>query len=62
VLWPSPETPLEQQEMGEGNENLIYPSLWDFKSFLHAVKSYVMGLSGFTSHLRGRCDADFYRP
>jgi hypothetical protein len=29
---------------------------------LHAVKSYDMGLSRFTSHPRGRCAADFYRP
>jgi hypothetical protein len=29
---------------------------------LHAVKSYDMGPSRFTSHPRGRCAADFYRP
>jgi hypothetical protein len=28
---------------------------------LHAVKSYDMGPSRFTSHPRGRCAADFYR-
>jgi hypothetical protein len=28
---------------------------------LHAVKSYDMGLSRFTSHPRGRCVADFSR-
>jgi hypothetical protein len=26
-LWSSTETPLEQWEMGEGNENLVYPSV-----------------------------------
>jgi hypothetical protein len=29
---------------------------------LHAVNSYDMGPSHFTSHPRGRCAADFYRP
>jgi hypothetical protein len=29
---------------------------------LHAVKSYNMGPSRFTSHPRERCSADFYRP
>jgi hypothetical protein len=29
---------------------------------LHAVKSYDMGPSRFTSQPRGTCDADFYRP
>jgi hypothetical protein len=29
---------------------------------LHAIKSYDMGPSRFTSYPRGRCDADFYRP
>jgi hypothetical protein len=28
--------------MGEGNENLVYPSPPDFKSFLHVVKPYVI--------------------
>jgi hypothetical protein len=42
--------------------NVVYSFLWDFKSFLHAVKSYDMGPSRFTSHPRGRCAADFYRP
>jgi hypothetical protein len=32
------------------------------QEFLHAVKSYDMGPSGFTSHPTGRCAADFYRP
>jgi hypothetical protein len=49
--------------MDEGNKNLVYPSSWDFKSsFLHAVKSSNMGPSGFISHLRELCAADFYRP
>jgi hypothetical protein len=29
--------------MGEGNENLVYASPWNFKSCLHVVKSYDMG-------------------
>jgi hypothetical protein len=29
---------------------------------LHAVKSYDMGPSRFTSHPKGKCAADFYRP
>jgi hypothetical protein len=34
--------------MGEGNENIVYPSPWDFKEFfLHVVKSYDMGPFGF---------------
>jgi hypothetical protein len=36
--------------VGEGNENLVHSSPWDFKSSLHAVKYYDMGPSGFTSH------------
>jgi hypothetical protein len=32
-------------EVGEGNENLIYPSSWVFKRSLCAVKSYDMGPS-----------------
>jgi hypothetical protein len=38
ALWPSTETPLEQQKMGEGNENLVYVSPWDFKSYLTCRK------------------------
>jgi hypothetical protein len=31
-------------EWAKGNDNLVYPSLWEFKIFfLHAVKSYDMG-------------------
>jgi hypothetical protein len=48
--------------MGEGNKNLVYPAPWDFKGFLHAVKFYDMGPSGFTSHPREIRVADFYRP
>jgi hypothetical protein len=33
-----------------------------YRVLLHAVKSYDMGPSRFTSHLRGRCAADFYHP
>jgi hypothetical protein len=36
--------------MGKRNENLVYPSPWDFKSSLTAVKSYDIGPSRFTSH------------
>jgi hypothetical protein len=41
--------------------------IWSFRSFgtsrviLHAVKSYDMGPSRFTSHPSGRCAEDFYR-
>jgi hypothetical protein len=48
--------------MGEENENLVYPTLWDLKDILHVLKSYNTGPSSFTSHPRGRCAADFYRP
>jgi hypothetical protein len=49
--------------MGEGNESVVCPSPWEFiRVLLHAVKSYDMGTSGFTSHPRGRCAADFCRP
>jgi hypothetical protein len=36
--------------MGEGNENLVYPSPWDFKRFLTCRKILRHGTSGFTSH------------
>jgi hypothetical protein len=36
--------------MGEGNENLVYPPLWDFKSSLTCRKILRHGTSGFTSH------------
>jgi hypothetical protein len=43
ALWPSSETHLEQQEIGEGNENLVYSSLGTSRVLLHVVKSYDMG-------------------
>jgi hypothetical protein len=42
-----------------GNDNFVYSSLWDFKTFLHAVKSYDMGPSLFISYPRERCAANF---
>jgi hypothetical protein len=36
--------------MGEGNDNLVYPSPWDFKRSLTGRKSLRHGTSGFTSH------------
>jgi hypothetical protein len=36
--------------MGEGNENLFCPSVWDFKSSLTCRKILLHGNSGFTSH------------
>jgi hypothetical protein len=36
--------------MGEGNSRVL----------LHALKSYDMGLLGFTSHPRGTCAVDFF--
>jgi hypothetical protein len=47
--------------MGEGNENLVYISPWDFKSSFAFRKILRRGTSGFTSHQKGRCAADFYR-
>jgi hypothetical protein len=44
-----------------GNFCLIHPCGIS-RVLLHAVKSYDMGPSRFTSHPRGRCAADFYRP
>jgi hypothetical protein len=48
--------------MGEGNDNLVYSSLWDFKSSFTCRKILRHGTSGFTSHSRESCAADFYRP
>jgi hypothetical protein len=59
ALWSSPKTPLELQEMGEGNENLVYTSPWDFKSSFTCRKILWHGTSSFTSHPRGKCAADF---
>jgi hypothetical protein len=57
--WLDYQRPLGEGEMGEilsvhpcGNSGVL----------LHAVKSYNMGPSRFTSHPRGRCATDFYRP
>jgi hypothetical protein len=36
--------------MGEGNEDLVYPSSWDFKSFFTCRKISRHGTSGFNSH------------
>jgi hypothetical protein len=47
--------------MGEGEIVSIRPC-GTSRVLLHAVKSYDMGPSRFTSHPRGRCAADFYRP
>jgi hypothetical protein len=38
--------------MGEGNENLVYASPWDFKRFLTCHKILRHGSSGFSSHLK----------
>jgi hypothetical protein len=38
------------KKMGEENENLVYPSPWDFKSSLICHKILRHGNSGFTSH------------
>jgi hypothetical protein len=36
--------------MGEGNDNLVYPSQWDFKRSLTCRKILRHGTSGFISH------------
>jgi hypothetical protein len=36
--------------VGEGNEDLVYPSPWDFKRSLTCRKILRHGTSGFTSH------------
>jgi hypothetical protein len=48
--------------MGEGNEIKSMHPRGTSRVLLHAVKSYDMGPFGFTSHPRGRCAANFYRP
>jgi hypothetical protein len=40
----------ESRRRGEGNENLVSPSPWDFKRFLTCRKILRHGTSGFTSH------------
>jgi hypothetical protein len=51
----------ESTRMDEGSENLVCPSPWDFKRFL-TCRKILHVTSGFTSHPKGRCAADFYRP
>jgi hypothetical protein len=55
-------TPNLTTRWATGNDNFVYSSLWTSRVLLHAVKSYDMGPSRVTSHPRGRCAADFYRP
>jgi hypothetical protein len=38
------------RRMGEGNENLVYPTPWDFKISVTCHKILRHGTSGFTSH------------
>jgi hypothetical protein len=45
--------------MDEGNENLVYPSPWDFKSSLTCRKILRHGTSGFTYLSEGKCAATF---
>jgi hypothetical protein len=49
-------------EVGKGNENLVYPSPWDFKSSFTCHKILWHGTPGFSSHLKGRCTTDFHHP
>jgi hypothetical protein len=42
------------KRMGEGNENLVYPSPWDFKRSLTCRKILRHGTCGFTSHPKER--------
>jgi hypothetical protein len=48
--------------MAEGMRILSIRPCGTSRVLLHAVKSYDMGPSRFTSYPRGRCAADFYRP
>jgi hypothetical protein len=48
--------------MGEEMRILSIRSCGTSTVLSQAVKSYDMGPSRFTSHPRGRCAADFYRP
>jgi hypothetical protein len=54
--------PLEKYEVGEEFIILSTHPCGTSRVLLHTVKSYDMGPSRFTSHPRGRCAADFYRP
>jgi hypothetical protein len=38
------------RRLGEGNENLVYSSQWDFKKYLKCRKILRHGTSDFTSH------------
>jgi hypothetical protein len=48
--------------MGEKMRILSVHACGTSRVLLHAVKSYDMGPFRFTSHPRGKCAADFYRP
>jgi hypothetical protein len=50
--------------MGEGKmrEILSIHPCGTSRVLLHTVKPFDMGPSRFTSHPRGRCAVDFYRP
>jgi hypothetical protein len=48
--------------MGEEMRILSIRPRGTSRVLLYAVKSYDMGPSRFTSHLRGMWAADFYRP
>jgi hypothetical protein len=48
--------------MGEEMRILSIRPCGTSRVLLHAVKSYDMGPSRFTSHPRGRCAVDIYRP
>jgi hypothetical protein len=59
ALWQPPvlsggivsrDTSGASRRTGEGNENLVYPSTWDFNRFLTCHKILRHGTSGFTSH------------
>jgi hypothetical protein len=63
ALWQSYQQRHLEQVAGMEGVRVLPISIWGTsKHFLHAVKSYDMGPSGFTSHPRARCAADFYRP
>jgi hypothetical protein len=52
-------------EVGDGREETRILSIHPCgisRVLLHPVKSYEMGPSRSTSHPRGMCAADFYRP
>jgi hypothetical protein len=48
--------------INSGKEKNLFVPVGLPRVLLHTVKSYDMGPSRFTSHPRGRCAADFYRP